>query len=99
MIHYLFHDMLQGVSPTENILISLRMKEMSAQKDTLKVEEERLKQQRKRLGCIKGVTTKKLILLKKPKLLTLMTSVQTSKENIIQCPACDEKFGDPPSEG
>ncbi|GBO44895.1 hypothetical protein AVEN_166821-1 [Araneus ventricosus] len=76
------------------------MKEMSVQKDTQKVEEERLKQQRKGLRCIKGVITKKLKFdsFKRPKLLTLMISVETSKENIRQCPACDEIHVDPPLE-
>ncbi|GBM71080.1 hypothetical protein AVEN_186649-1 [Araneus ventricosus] len=93
MIHYLFHDHVAR-HETENILISLPMKEMSNQKDTQKVEEERLKQKRKRLGCIKGVITKKLKFdsFKKPELLTLMTPVQISKENTIQCPACDEIY-------
>ncbi|GBM46754.1 hypothetical protein AVEN_31378-1 [Araneus ventricosus] len=94
--------MLQGVRSTENILISLPMKDMSVQKDTRKVEEEHLKQQRKRLRCIKGVITKKLQFdsFRKPKILTLMTSDQTSKENIIQCPACDDIYQkyDPPAE-
>ncbi|GBM48664.1 hypothetical protein AVEN_150226-1 [Araneus ventricosus] len=87
MIHYLFHITLQGVRPAESILISLPMKGMSVPQVTQKVKEERLKQQRKRLGCLKGVITKKLKSdsFKKTKLLTLMTSVQTSKENIIQC--------------
>ncbi|GBL81399.1 hypothetical protein AVEN_143692-2-1, partial [Araneus ventricosus] len=46
MIHYLSHNMLQGVRPTENILKGLSMKEMSVQRDTQEVEEEHLKQQR-----------------------------------------------------
>ncbi|GBN61145.1 hypothetical protein AVEN_77109-1 [Araneus ventricosus] len=101
MIHYLFHNMLQGVRPTENVLISLPVKEMSVHKDSQKMEEERLKQQRKRLECVKGVITKRKLkfdFFKMPKLLTLMTSVQTFKENIIQCSACDKIQVDPPSE-
>ncbi|GBM74281.1 hypothetical protein AVEN_109098-1 [Araneus ventricosus] len=54
-------------------------------------------------GRIKSVVTKKLKFdsfkkPKKPELLTLMTSVQTFKENIIQCPASDEIYVDPPPE-
>ncbi|GBL90255.1 hypothetical protein AVEN_130364-1 [Araneus ventricosus] len=72
------------------------MNEMTVQKDTQKMEEKHLKLQRKRPECIKGVDTKKLRFdsFKKPKFLTLMTSVHTSKENIIQCPACDEIYVD-----
>ncbi|GBN88444.1 hypothetical protein AVEN_27665-1 [Araneus ventricosus] len=94
MTHYLLNNIFQGMRPTKNILTSLPMKEMRVHKDSQKMEEERLKQQRKSLGCIKGVITKKLKFdsFKNPKLLTLMTSVQTSKENIIQCPACDEIY-------
>ncbi|GBN61149.1 hypothetical protein AVEN_230552-1 [Araneus ventricosus] len=97
MIQYLFNNMLKGMRTTENILISLSVKEMSFQRDIQKVEEELLKQQRKSLGCIKGVITKKLEFdfFKKPKLLTLMTSVQTSKEIAGQCPACDEIYVEP----
>ncbi|GBN73796.1 hypothetical protein AVEN_74937-1 [Araneus ventricosus] len=100
MTHYRFHKMLQGVRHTENILISLLMKEILVQKDTQKLAEKRLKQQRKRLGCIKLAIRKKLKFdsFKKPKLLTLMTSVQTSKGNITQCPTCDEIYVDPPSD-
>ncbi|GBM13380.1 hypothetical protein AVEN_159793-1 [Araneus ventricosus] len=41
-----FHIILQGVSPTENILVNLHMKERLVQEDIQNVEEERLKQQR-----------------------------------------------------
>ncbi|GBL78993.1 hypothetical protein AVEN_48954-1 [Araneus ventricosus] len=55
------------------------------------------------LGCKSVVPRKKLKFdsckkTKKPELLTLRKSAQTSKENIIQCPACDKIYGDTPSE-
>ncbi|GBM21937.1 hypothetical protein AVEN_187938-1 [Araneus ventricosus] len=98
MIHSLFHNMLKGVKTLENILIRLLMKEMSVQKDAQKVEEEHLKQ--KTTGCIKDVITKKLKFhsFQKTKFLTIMTSDEPSKENIIQFPAYDEIYDDPPSE-
>ncbi|GBN73329.1 hypothetical protein AVEN_162290-1 [Araneus ventricosus] len=47
MIHYLFHNRLESLRSAKNILISLPTKEMVVQKDTQKMEEELLKQQRK----------------------------------------------------
>ncbi|GBM86137.1 hypothetical protein AVEN_75410-1 [Araneus ventricosus] len=93
--------MLEGMRPTDNILISLPIKEMSVEKDTQKVEEESLTSKDKRLGGIKGVITKKLKFdsFKKSKLLPLMTPAPISKENIIQCPECYKIYVDPPSEG
>ncbi|GBM46310.1 hypothetical protein AVEN_88004-1 [Araneus ventricosus] len=85
--------------PTENILKRLPIKETSALKDTLKVEE-RLKQQRQEVWVHKRVIPKKLKFdsLKKPKLPTLMTAVQTSKENMIHLTECNKIHVDPPSE-
>ncbi|GBL72584.1 hypothetical protein AVEN_127851-1 [Araneus ventricosus] len=100
MIHYLFRKVLQGVRPTEDIEISLPMKQMSVQEETQKVEEEHLRLPRQYLECIKGVITKRLKFesFRKSDILTLMMSIQTSKENILQRPAHGEIYVGLPSE-
>lgn len=89
------------------------MKEMLVQKEAQKVEKERLKQQRQeardaKKGIVKELNFDSCKKTKKPKLMTPMTSAQTSKETLTdicrqsppptQCPGCDEIYVDPPSE-
>ncbi|GBM36131.1 hypothetical protein AVEN_244292-1 [Araneus ventricosus] len=67
-----------------------------------KGERSRFEASQEARGDKKGVVAMKLKLdsCKKSKmseLLTLMTSAQTSKENIMQCLACDKIYVDPPS--
>ncbi|GBN70198.1 hypothetical protein AVEN_191233-1 [Araneus ventricosus] len=62
MIHYLFHNRLESLRSAKNILISLPTKEMVVQKDTQKMEEELLKQQRKSQNSLFS-TFKNLIIM------------------------------------
>ncbi|GBM08021.1 hypothetical protein AVEN_71460-1 [Araneus ventricosus] len=51
-----------------------------------------------KMSCYRETEFYFCIKTKKPKILTLMTSSQTSQENTMHCPARDEIYVDPPSE-
>lgn len=81
---------------SSSVITSTPVKIKLEQKEIEKAEKEELKKKRKELRASK--VAKKLKFQPSAKLPKRLTEASTSKDSDVKCPACEEKYEDPPKE-